>query len=301
MKNITKTIIMNRRDFVQTSAMAALGAAILPFPLAPDNRHIGVQLYSVKEDIENDLEGTLKEIAKIGYNEVETFGYNNGKFFDLAPKEFKKILKDYELKTPSGHYGFPFKKHEIGKPISDEVKKIVDTAAAMGQRYAIFPWVDVKDRTDENLKKIIDMLNKAAEYAKTLNLTIGYHNHDFEFTTKSEGIIWFDHLAKDLSPDVVFELDVYWVNKAKQNVIELFKRHGARFHLLHLKDMADSDERETIEIGAGMIDFEEIIKNKRLGGCKYYVVELEHYRTTPLKGIKECYKAVDKLLTPKKK
>lgn len=292
---------MNRRDFVQTSAMAALGAAILPFPSAPDNRHIGVQLFSVREDIESNLEGTLKEIAKIGYNEVETFGYNNGQFFDITPKEFKKILKEYDLKTPSGHYNFPFKKHEINKPLGDDAKKVVDVAASMGQRYAIFPWVDEKDRTDENLKKIIDLLNKASEYAKTLNLTIGYHNHDFEFTTKSEGIIWFDHLAKDLSPDVVFELDVYWANKTKQNVVDLFKRHGGRFHLLHLKDMADTDERETIEIGAGMIDFEEIIKNKRLGGCKYYVAELEHYRTTPLKGIRECYKAMDKLLTPKKK
>lgn len=292
---------MNRRDFVQSSAMAALGAAFLPFRLSPDNRHIGVQLYSVREDLESDLEGTIKEISKIGYTEVETFGYNNGKFFDLSPKEFKKILKDYELKTPSGHYAFPFKTHDISKPLGDEAKKIVDTAASMGQKYAIFPWVDPKDRSAENLKKIIDMLNKASEYAKNLNVSVGYHNHDFEFTTKEDGIIWFDHLAKDLTPDVVFELDIYWVNKAKQNVIDLFKRHTGRFPLLHMKDMADSDERETIEVGDGMIDFDDIIKNKRTGGCKYYIVELEHYRTTPLKGLRQCYKAMDKLLTPKKK
>ncbi len=301
---------MNRRDFTKTSAMAALSAAFLPnfeklSAFAPDNRHIGVQLWSVKDDMEADASQTIIEISKMGYTDIETFlmpGGEKGKIFGMNAKEFKTLLKNLEIKSPSGHYPLPFKNQGEKDPLNDEAKRLVDFAALLGQKYVVLPYVMPNDRSPENFAKVALTLNKASEYAKTVNesMTVCYHNHDFEFLTKVGDQTAYEFLLTNTAPEVMFEMDVYWVNKAKANCIDLFKKYPGRFPLLHMKDMADTTERETIEIGEGLIDFEAIIKEKRTSGAKYYFVELEHYQDTPMKGIKTCYKAMDKLLTKKK-
>jgi sugar phosphate isomerase/epimerase len=152
---------MNRRDFTKSSAMAALSAAFLPnFErlsfLAPDNRHIGVQLWSVKEEMEEDASKTIIDISKMGYSEIETFftpGGDKGKIFGMNAKEFKTLLKNLEMKSPSGHYPLPFKNQSDKDPINDEAKRLIDFAQLLGQKFVILPYVMPNDRTPENYAK----------------------------------------------------------------------------------------------------------------------------------------------------
>lgn len=288
---------MKRRDFVKN---ASLAAAVMAVPgawetLKGNKGHLGIQLYSVRDDMKTDPKGTLKKLASFGFKEVEGAGYNDGKFYGFTPKEFKTILADNGLTMPSGHTGFT-SDYMTANGVNDKWKKIVADAAEVGQKFVISPWMADKDRTPDGLKKLCEGFNQAGTYGKSMGVAFGYHNHDFEFKKSGDEVI-YETLLKNTDPKLVtMEIDLYWVVYAGSDPLDWFKKHPGRFELYHVKDLAKTAKRETVEVGEGTINFAEIFKYDKLAGAKYHIIELEDYKRTPIEGAGICYTNLAKLL-----
>lgn len=295
-----------RRSFLKSSA--TLAAATAAFGNMPDffdtEKPIGIQLYSLRDDIKDGyIEDVLKGIAKIGYKFVEGYGYDpkKGKIFDKSPSEFKKLLKENELKMTSSHFVVTTAHYdEAKKDLTDEFKKVVEGSLALSQRYLISPFTVETDRKDADaVKKLCDVLNKAGEYCKaqTPALQFGYHNHEFEFKTEFGGVPMYDIMMENLNPEnVTMELDLCWVVYGGRNAVDLFQKYPGRFALAHFKDLAEEDKRESAIVGEGVVDFEAILKSMRKGGVKQIIVELEDYKKAPMDDVKVCYKNLRKML-----
>ena len=256
----------------------------------PAVRNIGVQLWSVKEDMGKDAAGTLAKVAKMGYKQVEGFGYSNGKFFGVPTNEFAKILSGNGLKMPSAHGNITSKDYTNGQ-LSDDFKKMADDAKKVGQKYVIAPYMADEDRSKGKL--MAEMFNKAGEHCKSLGMKFGYHNHDFEFV-KYDGVSLYKTLLDNTQKDLVtFEMDLYWVKFAKENPIEWFKKYQGRFTPFHVKDH-DPIKNVSVEVGEGDINFQEIF-NSKLSGAKYFIVELENYKRPALEGIEISLNNLKKL------
>lgn len=286
---------MDRRTFNQLALSGSM-AALLPDSLLGNKRIMSVQLYSVRDDMQKDLVGTLTAVRKMGYRLVEGAGYNDGKFYGKTPSEFKMMLSDLGLSMPSGHFGFGSANYNPQtRMINDAYKKAIDSAAEIGHEYVIAPYMIDSDRKGTALKQYIEGLNVAGEYAKKAGVKFGYHNHAFEFE-KDNGRVIYDMILQDTDPNLVLiQMDLYWTEKGKANTIDLLKKNAGRVHLVHVKDMAKTEKQETVEVGDGSINFNEIFKYTPAAGVKYYVVELEHYVTTPMAGIAKAYKGLKKL------
>ncbi|WP_028522710.1 TIM barrel protein [Runella limosa] len=276
---------MNRRTFLQSTAgLSAL--AMLGLEARPNAKSVGLQLYTLRSDIQKQgIEKILAEVAKLGYKKVENFGYNQGKFFGKTPTEYSKILADNGLKAISGHY-MTARSKAFGDSdgLTKNWDKIVEDAAAIGQEYAVIAYLIDNERKPEDYKQLFDLLNKGSEVAKKAGLTLGYHNHDFEFTQKIDGEKPYDLLLKNTN--VIMEVDLYWVAKAGENANEYFKKFPGRFPLWHVKDMANTEKKEFAEVGVGTIDFGALFKDAKKAGLKHYFVEQDVCQRPPLESIK---------------
>ncbi|HAD12572.1 MAG TPA: xylose isomerase [Saprospirales bacterium] len=276
-----------RRTFLKNAALACT-ATTIPTTIQEIYRpvkHLGVQLWSVRTDMEKNPAATLEAIARMGYKEVEGFGYKEGKMFGLSIEEYLRVLRNNGLKMPSAHCGFSLNDLNSSGTLSDRAKQAIDSAVKMGQKYIVFPWIEVAERPE--VKKITQLATAAAEYAQKAGIRFGYHNHDFEFIQKGpDGRLLIEWLLQEIDPKLLcFEMDLYWVCYANHKPIEWFKRFPGRWELCHAKDMAKTEARETVEFGDGSIDFASIFRQSKLAGLKYYIIELEHYKTTPMQGI----------------
>jgi sugar phosphate isomerase/epimerase len=285
----------SRREFLKTSALGVAGFSLLSNdlwagPKKPMPRNIGVQLWSVRDDMNKDAKGTLEKIAKMGYKQVEGFGYADGKFFGVPTEDYAKLLADNGLKMPSAHLGMTSKDYTNGA-MSDAFKKGVEDAKKVGQKYVICPWMGEDDRPKG--KYMAEMFNKAGEHCKSMGVKFGYHNHDFEFK-EYDGVPMYKTLLDNTDKGLVtFEMDLYWVKFAKQNPVEWFKKYPGRFTHFHVKDH-DPVKNVSVEVGEGDINFQQIFNNK-LSGAKYFIVELEAFKRTPLEGIEISLNNLKKL------
>ncbi len=277
-------MIASRRDFLRQSSLLTACLFIGKDELFKVHKKIGLQLYTVRDIIGKDPKGTLQKIAQLGYKEVETFGYNQGKWFGLNAADLSSILKDNGLTSPSGHtlLGGVFLKDGW----EDGWKKAVEDAATLGQKYIVIPWLAEPDRKPiENYKKIAEGLSKAAVISKQAGLQIAYHNHDFEFFD-SDGQNGFDILMKGTDASMVkMELDLYWVAKAGRNPLDLFAAHPGRFVMWHIKDMDSTDKKFFTEVGNGTIDFKSIFAKAKQSGMKHFFVEQDVCPGSPLDSI----------------
>ena len=207
----------NRRTFIRSGAMAVAGALVLKDSLlASAARYeakgiVGLQLYSVRDDMQKDPLGTLKQVAAMGYVHVEHANYINRKFYGYIPKEFRKILDDLGLKMISGHTVMGLDHWDNSKKdFTDNWKATVADAATLGQKYVISPFMDPKMRdTYENLRKYLDVFNKCGALCNKHGMKFGYHNHDFEFSQTLNGQKVFDIMMKNIDPNkVVIQLDI---------------------------------------------------------------------------------------------
>lgn len=238
---------------------------------------------------------TIEGIGKIGYAEVEGFGYNEEKLFGIEPMEFVRVLANSGLSMPSIHYIVSLTSWDKTKnQLTDVVKKAMSTFAEMGVKMVVCPFMVNAQRDEESVKKLCNVFNHTAELCRQYGMSFGYHNHDFEFQSNGGPLI-YDLLLQRTDPKLVqFELDIYWVVYAGQDPIEWMKKASGRVTALHVKDMSVS--RETIEVGEGSINFAEIFALEEAAKVKYYIVELEHYKRTPMEGIEVSYKNLKKLL-----
>ncbi len=279
-----------RRNFIKETGILAASLALAPSltkAFATFQKPIGIQLYSLRDIIGNDLKGVIEKVAKAGYKEVETYGYApvKGSFWGLSPKEFKALLDANGLYSPSGHFAFD---NYIATNNLDDIKAYVDASSTLGSKYVVAPWLDSKLRkTADDYKKVAERLNVAGELCIKAGLNVGYHNHGFEFD-KFGDKTGMDILLSETDPKLVrFELDLYWAAHAGHNPVDLFKKYPGRFKMWHVKDMDKTKKDWNTEIGKGSIDFKSIFAKASLAGVKHIYVEQEtNYKPDHIGSIK---------------
>jgi sugar phosphate isomerase/epimerase len=266
-----------RRDFLTQAGLLSAGLMIAPQLLsAKGTKVVGLQLYSLRDQLPKDVKGVIAKVAAAGYKEVETFGYSkhNG-FWGLDAKAFSSLLKANGLKTPSGHFGLD-EYFVHGK--TTDLESYIDAANATGMTYVIVPSINGEVlKSADQFKEVAEKLNKAAEMCKKSGLQLGYHNHNFEWKP-IDGTTFYDTILKETDPKLVhMEMDIFWVVRAGQDPVKLFKQHPGRFALCHIKDRDKKQTDLNTEIGKGSIDFKTILSHAKLAGLKHFIVEQENY------------------------
>ncbi len=282
---------MNRRNFLRNAATGVTAAAVegqVPELLManPYGMPVGLQLYTLRDQLEKDVAGTIKQVAAIGYREVEIYS-----LYGKTPEEFSKILKDNGLTAPSGHYLLP--------AVKTNWQKHVDDAKTLGLQYMVNAILQPEDRKSfDDYKHLAELFNKAGKTTQKAGIQFCYHNHNFEFKKYGETMA-YDYLLKTLDPNLVnFEMDCFWVTHAGQDPVAYFKKYPRRFPLLHIKDMKDKPA-PTLEmddkvglfapVGHGTIDWKRIFVAAREGGMKHYFVEEDYCEQPPLEAVKMSY------------
>lgn len=292
-----------RRDFLKQVGLLSTVAWAQPTWLlaAPTPLPVGLQLYTLRDYLGQDVKGVLAKVAQAGYQEVETYGYSPEKqFWGLSPAEFKAALVANNLRTTSGHYEFgAFMRdgNEAG------LQPIVEAARACGQTYVVVPHLDEKVRaTAADFPTVASRLNKAGTLCKAAGLKLAYHNHDFEFKAL-DGKTLYDVLLKETDPALVeFEMDVYWVVRAGQDPVKLIQAHPKRFPLWHIKDMDKTRPELNTEVGAGSIEFRKLMAYASVAGLKHVFVEQENFAMDAYQSITQSAAYIKKnlLAAPKK-
>lgn len=257
---------------------------------------MGIQLYSIRDDMKSDPLGTLKQLAGMGYKYVEHANYIERKFYGSSAKEFRKILDDLGLKMPSGHTVMGKAHWDADKKeFTDIWKHTVEDAAIVGQSYVISPWLDESMRqTADDLKRYMDVFNKSGELCKQSGMKFGYHNHDFEFSVILDGSSVYDLILKNTDPNLVIQqLDIGNLYNGGAKAIDIVRAYPGRFESMHVKDeIASSSANEKFEstvLGTGIVNVKEVIDlGRKAGGTKHFIIEQESYQgKTPLASVKE--------------
>jgi sugar phosphate isomerase/epimerase len=257
--------MVTRRDFLSSTA-AAIAVSSWKDPLQllrPPEKlsRIGVQLYTLRKEMERDFEGTLRRVARIGFNEVEFAGY-----FNHSPHQVHELLEDLKLGSPSAHMAY--------ESLETNWQEILDQAKAIGHEYVLIAWTPAEERkTLDDWKRIGAKFNRAAEAAHRAGLKFGYHNHDFEFKP-IDGKVPFDLLLAETDRDLVkIEMDLYWITLAGGDPFAYFQQYPGRFPMVHVKDLKKGPPPQMVDVGAGDIDFKAIFTRHEQAGIQHYFVE----------------------------
>jgi sugar phosphate isomerase/epimerase len=267
--------MMTRRTFVQQAAALAASAIV---PAAPQRRpryKMGLQLYTMRAAMAQDVPGTLKRIAALGYEEAETYGFDpdNLRYYGMPAKDFAQRLKDNNITTPSGHYDLNRFTSSSMDDLNRNVEPCKDGAHPLGQAYNTRPLLDPDARTLDKFKMVAERLNAIGGRIKKAKLQLAYHNHDFEFVEQN-GQIGYDIILGQTDPALVkLQMDLYWIaHGSKLTPHEWFQKQPGRYVMWHVKDM-HKVSRDYTELGNGTIDFTKIWPDTQLAGLKHYFVE----------------------------
>ena len=279
-----------KTNFIKPLAVIAFVAIIIgglsQSSFAKKKKDIGLQMYSLRDDLKKDVKGTIVKMGKIGYTSMEAASFDNGKFYGMEPLAFKALLEANGMKLVSSHTGANY----TGDQASWDAAMIWwDMAIAAhkkaGCKYIVKPSMgEYPYKNLEALKKTCEYFNAIGVKCNAAGIRFGYHNHSKEFTkiTDADELV-YDYMIKNTDPKkVTFELDVYWIYKGGQNAVEYFNKYPKRFELLHIKDEK--------EIGAsGLIDFKPIYENKAKAGTKFCFVEVERYDFEPFVSVQKSF------------
>ena len=254
-----------RREFLEI--MAGVGVSVacsgsrLPTPRSRIDK-IGIQLYTVRDKMKEDVEATLARIAQIGYKEVEFAGY-----FGHPPEHIRDFLGKNGLSAPSAHVAYEN---------DDQWKAALAAAKTIGHEYIVMPWIpEERRRTLDDWKKFAQVFNHAAQMAHDAGIQFAYHNHDFEFP-KMDGQVPYDVLLQSTDPKLVqLEIDLYWITKAGQDPLAYFARWPGRIPMVHVKDSAGPPENKMTDVGQGKIDWKRIFAKRDQAGIKHFFVEYD--------------------------
>ena len=260
-----------RRNFIKTVSATTALTLVSPLDLLASvkAKYIGIQLYTIRKELNNDFSATLNKIAKIGFNAIETAGYSDRKFYGYKPKEFKKFTNSIGLKAQSSHANVQM----------ENINQIIDDTLEAGMEYLVKPSISSNNRkTIDDYKKIAEDFNKIGEECTKSGLRFAYHNHAFEFKEMNGQLPYNILLDYTESNFVSMQLDTYWMVYGGYQPIDYFNKYPGRFELLHIKDMDNTDKRESTEIGKGIIDFQKIFEANNKSGMKYYFLEQESFK-----------------------
>lgn len=242
---------------------------------------VGLQLYSLRDSIRVDLQGTIQKVGEMGYAYVEAAGYRDGKFYGLEPAEFKSLCEANGLAFLGSHTGRDLPEEGGWEETMAWWDQCIDAHAAAGVKWIVQPWMGrVGYESLEGLKKYCDYWNAVGEKCNAKGIRFGYHNHDKEFT-ELEGVVIYDYMLENMDPrKVMFQLDLYWCVVGGKNPADYFRKYPGRFEIWHIKDKA--------EVGSsGMMDFQAIWAAAETSGMKYGVVEVEEYNFDTFESVRK--------------
>ncbi len=292
----------SRRNFLKTGGLSVAAVAIGSHKLFASSypgAFLAIQLYTVRADMDKDPSGTLKKLSDMGYRYVEHANYHDRKFYGYKPSEFKKLLDGYGILMPSGHVVMHANDYDFTKnDFSDNWKYTVEDAAIAGQSFLVSPWLD--DSLRKNKKDFLaymDVFNKSGALCKKSGMKFGYHNHDFEFTTRIDGDLLYDLILQNTDPALVAQqLDMGNLYNGGAKAIDVAKKYPGRFELMHVKDeilakKGAEDRYESTILGKGIVGTKEVCDIGRTsGGTKYFIIEQESYQgLTPLDSSQQDY------------
>jgi len=290
--------MLTRRNFLQTSSAVVCGSAILGGNQAfasPFGLPIGLQLYSVRELLPKDYAGTLRQLAGLGFQEVEAAGYYN-----LDVQQVRQALTDAGLRMPSAHYSF--------NDLQRDFDKIVAFNKELGVEYLICSFPGMKDPTrlkDRSFRGMVqgftledwrwnaERFNEMGAKIKAAGMNFGYHNHTMEFAAQN-GVVPFDELLRLTDPALVtIEMDCGWVMVGGGDAVDYLKRYPNRISMLHVKDFKKTDKPATVvdpppaaELGTGTADYYPIFAAAKKANIRHYFVEQEEFNLPPMQSLK---------------
>ncbi len=285
---------MKRRTFIGTSIAATLAASHPSW--AADSAHhierIGLQLYTVRDAMKTDFDGTLAKVAATGYKEVEFAGY-----FNHSPKDIRALLDKNGLTAPSCHVGYDV--------VEKKWPEALEAAKIIGHSCVVCPWIDEKQRAEPTgWKRAADLFNRAGEASQKAGIQFGYHNHTFEFQPAESlgGKLPYDFFLAQCDAKLVkMELDLCWISVAGKDPVAYFNQNPGRFPAVHVKDIKrlpspedapnaspDKEASFLTEVGSGIIDWKHIFANSGKAGIRHYFVEHDN-PSDSIASIKQSY------------
>ena len=290
---------VNRRTFLE-AATTVTAATLLSSRFgwaAGEHRieRVGVQLYTVRDQMKADFDGTIAKVASIGYKEVEFAGY-----FGHTPQQVRAVLDKNGLKAPATHVQYD--------ELDEKFPSVIEASKVIGLEYVVCPWIPEELRKSPDIwKKASEKFNKCGEECKKAGLQFAYHNHWFEFLAEPGHEVPYLTILKETDDNLVkMELDLCWITVAGGKPLEYFERYPGRFPLVHVKDVKKiptitkggpqnfGDTVDLTEVGSGIIDWKKIFAHSDKAGIQHYIVEHDHPKA-PFESIATSYDYLNKL------
>jgi len=290
---------MNRRTFLET-ATTVTAATLLTSRLgwaADDHKieKVGVQLYTVRDQMKDDFDGTIAKVAQIGYKEVEFAGY-----FGRTGQQVRAVVDKNGLSAVSTHVQYD--------ELDEKFPSVIETSKTIGMKYIVCPWIPEELRKSPDIwKQAAEKFNHAGEQTKKAGIQFAYHNHWFEFLPVN-GKLPYDELLKECDANLVkMEMDLCWITVAGADPLKYFDRYPGRFPLVHVKDMKKlppvsqagsqdfgSSLTDMTAVGSGIIDWKKIFAQSDKAGIKHFIVEHDKPEN-PFESITKSYEYLNKL------
>ena len=289
---------MNRRTFLET-ASTVTAATLLTSRMgwaAGDHKidKVGLQLYTVRDRMKDDFDGTIAKVAQIGYKEVEFAGY-----FGRTGQQVRSACDKNGLAAVATHVQYD--------ELDDKFPAVVETSKTIGLEYIVCPWIPEELRKSPDIwKQAAAKFNHCGELSKKAGMQFAYHNHWFEFLPV-DGKLPYDQLLKECDGSLVkMEMDLCWITAAGGDPLKYFNLYPGRFPLVHVKDLKTlpkitaggaqnyGDTVDLTEVGSGLIDWKRIFAQSENAGIKHYIVEHDHPKQ-PFDSIAKSYDYLNKL------
>jgi sugar phosphate isomerase/epimerase len=240
----------------------------------PVTRPISLQLYTLREQSEQDFRGVIERVARIGYAGVEPAG-----LYGMTPEQLRSLVEDNGMRVSSIHVQ--------GRVDGDDIERIADEAAATGAPYMVVPFLPPDRFTSaESVVKLAERISRAVPAAQARGMQLAYHNHNFEFV-RVDGRPAYDLFVESMHPDVVLEVDIYWAQTGGTDPAALVKRLGPRVPLLHVKDGPCTQDDPMVAVGDGDVDVPAVLAAN--DAVEWHIVELDRFAGDMWDAVERSY------------
>lgn len=292
-------MIFSRREVLTGSCAALALSACKGVASKRGLEKVGLQTYTFREMLAQDFRGTFEMIKNQGYDYVEL---NERNYQGNSQEDLKALLDDVGLPSPATHISY--------ENLKNDVTGLISTAKTLQCEYMILPYIQEDQRTFEDWKIHAALLNSAGEKLADEGVKLAYHNHQFEFDDLGGGTTAMEVLMTETDPRFNnFELDFFWANMAKVDILALMRRYPGRFHLSHIKDMKGSPDvaikegfgyekiHETlmVDVGKGDTPFEDYLAVNEISGMRYFIAENDGPKAPFAQSAKNMYEGMKAL------
>jgi len=250
-------------------------------PVTEPENGIGLQLYSLREDMKTDPVATVQKAGAMGYDYVESAGYSDGKIYGMEPEAFKSLVEENGMLYLGAHSGQAIPDSGNWEELMPWWDQCIATHKAAGAAYIVQPFMGKSGfESLDGLTAYCDYFNAVGEKCNEAGLRFGFHNHAGEFG-EIGGLVIYDYMMENTDPEkVMFQLDIYWIYEGGKDPFDYFARYPERFESIHIKDAKELGE-------SGRIDFKQVLDQALAIGAEYYVVEVEKYNFEPVVSVEK--------------